>query len=328
MIRDLSQSLLHNGIKIKSKPAWWSLHIYNFKDFDEILKNYIKPVTEYLYENKHIECLFFIKYADTKGPHLRVRIHAEQEQLEQFIKPYVFLNLFDFFKRPSSFDDYFIESVYEPELARYGGEQGVNFAEKLFELSSNCVLMAYQNSESLCYEKSISLSVQMNYLFGKILLGLTDEKLGSVYQYSMQNWINYVMMYTKTTDEMDDRNKYAKILDHFQKSYNRQKEIMIAIICEMDRISIKPGRKNPLLKSLVKGLTALKTEFEKTRFENYARGTSLSLKDFDTEDKFSLNIFDSYIHMNNNRLGILNTDESFIAYLINSAIKDRNCNSV
>jgi len=117
--------------------SWLYYKIYSgSKTADQILTEAIKPVTEKLLKNNHIDQWFFIRYADPKQ-HLRVRFRYQSTQdigaiinaIQLVLKPYV--------------DNDLIWKVqldtYQREIERYGDENMV-ISEQFFFRESEMIV--------------------------------------------------------------------------------------------------------------------------------------------------------------------------------------------
>jgi thiopeptide-type bacteriocin biosynthesis protein len=100
---------------------------------------------------------FFLRYADARGPHLRLRLRARRdgapalrEELEPMCRRAV-----DELGGSGVFVD-----TYEPEHARFGGPAGTDVAEELFERSSELALDALRAERAGCFTR-FELAVEL-----------------------------------------------------------------------------------------------------------------------------------------------------------------------
>jgi thiopeptide-type bacteriocin biosynthesis protein len=75
---------------------------------------------------------FFIRYHDSSGPHVRLRVRASTDDLNAIHRAWCTRFRDDL--------ESFTFAPYEPELADYGGELGVELAERAFQVSSEAAL--------------------------------------------------------------------------------------------------------------------------------------------------------------------------------------------
>jgi len=104
---------------------------------DQVLRDIVRPLTEELLQSGAVESWFFIRYGDPDW-HLRLRLHGVPERLHSEALPALqaaaALLLEDGRLWRMQLD------TYEREVERYGGEEGVQLAERLFHIDSEAVL--------------------------------------------------------------------------------------------------------------------------------------------------------------------------------------------
>jgi thiopeptide-type bacteriocin biosynthesis protein len=118
---------------------WLYFRIYTgIKTADDILVNVLFPLTEKLKKKKKISHFFFIRYSDSSGFHIRMRLFLENALdngsvtavLNQKMKKY--------------YDSDRIHKIeigtYTRELERYG-EKFIVFSEAIFHYDSECILL-------------------------------------------------------------------------------------------------------------------------------------------------------------------------------------------
>src|SRR6185436_17553588 len=101
---------------------------------DRVLVNVVAPVIRAANEQGWIDGWFFIRYADPE-PHLRVRLHGDPAVLHSSVAPALNAALA-------------LEShawrvqldTYEREIERYGGDEGMLMAERIFHVDSDYAL--------------------------------------------------------------------------------------------------------------------------------------------------------------------------------------------
>jgi thiopeptide-type bacteriocin biosynthesis protein len=96
---------------------------------DIILCKAVLPFLRELYAEGLYTLHFFLRYSDETGPHLRLRLNAKG--LENRIQHSLGLRLEDLAP-----DCRIVPGCYEPELAKYGGPEGMHLAECQFHASS------------------------------------------------------------------------------------------------------------------------------------------------------------------------------------------------
>ena len=106
-------------------------------DADRILSEVAAPLVQKLMDSGAIDRWFFIRYGDPDW-HLRVRFHGAPEKLYAEVLP-----AFQAAVSPllDNGELWRIQlDTYEREVERYGGTEGIEFAERLFQVDSEAVL--------------------------------------------------------------------------------------------------------------------------------------------------------------------------------------------
>jgi thiopeptide-type bacteriocin biosynthesis protein len=275
---------------------WLSVYLYHNEPLGQFLVGSIKPFINHLMVDKKFSQYFFIRYFDN-GPHIRLRLKADKKIITNYIKPQI-LSYFNARANPVRFIKYI------PETKRYGGKLGLTISEKQFEISSNAVLKVISQID-WNYEKALGTALQMNLGFCYVL-GFSKSQLIDFFTYLVSH------SQSKPT---------KKLLNQYHDSYIKQKDNLI----------------KPLI-NLWQKLES-KTKFNQRWFDDYLLGmTNIAAyyNQAEKNNKLTLNpcrhlsgkpaiwsIYDSLIHMNNNRLGIKNPDEPFLSYIISEVFKEK-----
>ncbi|MGH7202874.1 MAG: thiopeptide-type bacteriocin biosynthesis protein [Candidatus Levyibacteriota bacterium] len=269
-----------------TEPKWLGSYIYYQNKPNEILAKKIQPLIKEIVNKKWAKHFFYIRYYDQYGLHIRLRMKGEQEVIETRIKPYII----DYLPYKVRF------VTYRPELKRYGGKSGILIAEEQFEASSNVALAFFAENPDARYERSLGTALQIN--------------LNMMHAFGM------------------DRAETAAFFNHL---------VSLDQIEEFEKNLM--SQQNTILPFIVNLWNAFehKTTFDRPWFTTWQKamsetGQSLqsayaddTLRYVDPKKSHSQNplwyIYESYVHMNNNRLGIINTDEQYMAYIIKKALE-------
>jgi thiopeptide-type bacteriocin biosynthesis protein len=104
---------------------------------DQVLRQVVRPVTQTALHSGAADGWFFIRYGDPDW-HLRLRLHGQPERLQEEVWPVLRAAV------APLLDDGRLWRVqldtYEREVERYGGEEGIVLAERLFQADSEAVL--------------------------------------------------------------------------------------------------------------------------------------------------------------------------------------------
>ena len=332
----MSQSLYFSGTTKSEKHKWLSVHLYYEGNIEQLLKQGVFDFLRKASKEKWIFSYFFIRYWD-RGTHIRLRIKTSegiiQENLKQFLLTY-FQNYFK--KNPSSrnnnkanlhtkdlawFPNDSIQFIdYEPEIDRYGGLDAINIAENHFHLSSKvCLSFLNDTKKNTLYEKSLSNAILLHLgLLYAFKLCINDMIL-------LLNAICDSWIYNSIPNDHDDSfiDNKNKIMTVFEVQFEQQKNHIVPYVLK-------------IWQALQDGI-----DFEKNEFNNWVKenesyankladlyqSNKLCIPPNTTYEKYRnhktaiLPILESYIHMTNNRIGIFNIDESYIAYLMATSLR-------
>jgi thiopeptide-type bacteriocin biosynthesis protein len=295
---------------MSKKTDWISCYIFHNIPFEKVLIELVKPILDILKKDKLIEKSFFIRYWEN-GPHIRLRVLPIKNKIkiEKLIKSFIE----DYFKFIGNETEYSIKfNNYIQEFSRYGGDEAMKIAENQFQNSSEMVLTCINNDyNNWDYSMAISIAIQSHIIFvKKMLSSIDDSKM--FFNLIYKNWIQYSIKLNQkkeiTTEEI------IKVNSLFKNSYEKQKG-------NINFITKKLWFEEELEKSW---LIDWSSKCEKISRQIKETNNPFSLKGVIFENNLKLSnekqalfvIYDSYVHMTNNRLGIHLRDESFIAFLV------------
>lgn len=298
---------------------WISLHIFHNYSFEKVLNEHIFPLTNYLKEKKYIRSMFFIRYWEG-GPHIRYRVLPLANTDISLLKNIIFNKSKKYFselkKENLKYSFEFID--YIKEKTRYGGGKLINVAEEHFQDSSNTILkLLNSNFLNWNYSTAISFAIQMHTVFAKKLNADIDKSI-IFFELYYKHWLFYSVKLNKDGEATQEQVDKVKVF--FKESYKKQETttnyIVKAIWEELESIEWlgKWSKSCSKIKSLL--MQVNEEDIELLNSPYIHENSNLSIRD---QKLFS--IFDSYIHMTNNRLGIHLRDEAFIAYIIMNGLK-------
>jgi thiopeptide-type bacteriocin biosynthesis protein len=267
---------------------WLSCHIYYDAIPDKMLVQSVRPFIQQTL-GKGCVGYFFIRYFDEQGPHIRLRFKLPPE-LREKMKAEVTVSF------PTV---RFIR--YEPETSRYGGSKGVAVSERFFEASSTAVL-EYMFSEAAQWNYSLAMGAALQLQVGMASgLGMSANEATQLFTHIVQDC------------RQDDRIEDERLAEAFYK----QREYAVAQLrgiwsmCEGD-----VECKERWFSDWQHTVQSLGDELRQLWANG---GLHISpLAAHETNQLWSL--YESYIHMTNNRLGILRQDEALIAYIVREAL--------
>ncbi|GAB4493864.1 MAG: thiopeptide-type bacteriocin biosynthesis protein [Saprospiraceae bacterium] len=266
--------------------TWLSIHFYPLETENVFLTRAVKPFLEQYIWPRQGARAFFVRYEDAKGRHIRLRLRGEADWLEETLRP----ALAGWFEGRGEWQ----EVAYKPETERFGGTDGLAWAEEFFHISTRVVLERI-GRETHTYGDAMFDALRMHTMTA-FAAGFKREKAGWYFGQLCDLWSGSFF-----PDEKDEKEDLQKVLKaDFEKNFEPQQEALQAA-------------SNALWK-------ALETEkFDKSQPEwlRWFRGNQLILKEFgENLDK----VLPSLIHLTNNRLGVNNQDEVYLNYILSKVL--------
>jgi thiopeptide-type bacteriocin biosynthesis protein len=286
-----------------SHSRWASFHLFRSDPLDDFIRSAVAPfVTEVLGEEL-ASAFFFIRYWEG-GPHIRLRLRTTSpSRLARRVHAY----FDDYFKRhPSSrlpeattiANDSIREIRYEPEMFRYGGPNCIAISECQFEASSRAVLGAMAERE-WSYESAIGTAIQLHIIFARAM-GFTLEAAAAFFAEVAERfaaspgWLPVAL----TLD---------RAFALFAESYASQRDRLVALHQQV-WWAMEHGQE--FEQEWANRWTL--DNIDVARRLRRARGRNIA--EPWTNDEHA--IMHSYVHMTNNRLGVLNRDEAYLGYVL------------
>jgi thiopeptide-type bacteriocin biosynthesis protein len=296
--------------------TWLSLYLYYNKPWESLLVNAIKKISTDLLNNGPISQFFFVRYRDdSKGDHIRWRLNVSGSHNLNVVSDTVSNYFSSYFRKfPSGGSDIIEVVPYEPEIKRYGGPKAILIAEEHFFQSSKIVLSIIDKHLSdWTYEISLGKALQLHLIFAHALK-LNREQLHAYFTVCFHNGLTHPFFLTK------DRSEF---LNEFNSRLKLQTDVLL-----------------PQLRNLWHGLDT-GSEFDDEDLNTWVNNTIATTDDItdcqqrgelSSPIKYSVdsaqqaiydrwNIYQSMMHMTNNRLGIYNHDEPYLAYILKESIK-------
>lgn len=296
--------IVSNHAQIVSNHAqnnWLYFKIYphSSDQLDEVIRFIVSPAVELVRSTLELERWFFIRYMDQHGWHIRLRLRGpfqEHKEVYQQIGDLIerALPTLPYQKRGRILPAYLSPpsqlgksgykiTDYQPEYQKYGGNTGILIAERLFEASSELAVQAVMRSPLLDLRR--------------VLLSL----------HLMQVVINTVF------DTVEKRNHFLKHYHWYWGGQDREEGKALQNTLRQSA-SI---RRDPLIEQLANDL---KDPIVQVLIEDYQKAVTETVQALHTAiDELSESIdhmcFD-YVHMNNNRLGIIPFEESYLSALL------------
>lgn len=263
---------------------WFSIHIYPLESQDVFLTRAVKPFLEqYIWSQKEARA-FFIRYQDEKGPHIRLRMRGEADWIESLLKP-----AFDgWMQGRGEWEAY----VYQPETDRFGGEEGMAWAEEYFHVSTRVVLERLA-ADQFTYGDAMFDALRL-HIVTSVAAGFNREKAQWYFTQLLGQWLP---LFFGVASEHD----IQAIKLAFQETYSPQQAALSDV---MDKFwgAVEAENFDP----------------KQPEWLRWFKGNELILKGFG--DKLELAL-PSLIHLTNNRLGINNQDEAYLNFILSDVLK-------
>ncbi|QBD82992.1 lantibiotic biosynthesis protein [Ktedonosporobacter rubrisoli] len=331
---------------------WLSIHIFYASNPLPLLTEMLEPLVNSLRAHGLIQRYFFIRYWQ-EGPHVRLRLLLTERAMEERVKREAeeVINAY-LRRRPALYDAeneqmqsfykdmYIIEYGqqkwdetygtegrmplrpnnslhyidYEPEYNRYGGREGVEVAEWHFEKSSEIVLKLISSTNLHVRTILLGLSIQLTLplCFGlledeqrviKFLTNYESHWLENYHKDSSSSAATFEKKFMRMSSRLQQR--IAEI-----RSYALQDKL--ETLTSVERAWIEHIRE---LRERIDILVAARKLIFQDRVQNRAFIPELPLQAYNI-------LLGSYVHMTNNRLGVLILDEIYLAYLQRRALEE------
>lgn len=284
-------------------PDWLYFLVYpgSLEGMDSLIREVIPPAVDFARRTEAIDRWFFLRNIDENGIHLRLRLRGTfasvgplQVTVEDLIRaalaseasrPRVPMDrLVPLRFDPSGYSTYtgYKLGIYEPELDKFGGEVGVDIAERCFQAASELTL------EALCQEP---LDMSSRALLALLLMAAA---------------VNEAIPHSERDKFWDYYSWYWTGGEHAGATSYRA-----GLVAAAQKRAAWVGRRC---------LEYLAEPDVRQRVEAYrhAIGTAIrSAKEAGVEPDPSALCF-QYVHLTNNRLGILPAEEGYLAHLVQS----------
>ncbi|MCG6954662.1 MAG: thiopeptide-type bacteriocin biosynthesis protein [Gemmatimonadetes bacterium] len=272
---------------------------------DSVLTGLVAPVTARLRAEGHVAAMFFVRYG-WEGPHLRVRFLVRPGNRSSVLPAVEGACVgFDF---PTAGGIYSLlpeETVYEPELDRYGGRVGVAIAERLFAASSSLTL---ELLPLVCAEQDaglrLGLAVMSAVLLMRSLFGY--ENLGDIASFLSQHSLGRLLQV--------DEARRAEVAMRLEETAAHQDELYASLT------SVLGARPTDLPDPLAGATTA----FENVREALVAAWRVKPLRVYgvvtESPEDALRRLAGSYLHMHLNRMGIPPWSESVVCTIAARAV--------
>jgi thiopeptide-type bacteriocin biosynthesis protein len=215
---------------------------------------------------------------------------------------------------------------YEPEVERYGGSTAILVAEKQFEISSNAVLAVIEESKQWDYDRALGAAIQLHLGFA-FSLGMDLKEAAAFYSRISALWFSRAYIYEKNITPEELKKRRDTTTRAFEDNFSKQKSVLVPYFNTLwkaftGNVEFEQEWLNQWLTDMAAIRKRLKDMQTRGELVFPSRSNLQPLKDIPESRQQLWGILESYVHMTNNRLGILNRDEAFLGYLIKESLKE------
>ncbi len=332
-------------MKPENTPTWLSAHLYYNEPWEQFLTEAVLPFADITMRTGITKSFFFIRYWE-RGPHIRLRFQVESEKLQTIFEPNLEEHFKNYFesrpslrtepKYPPGFPkDYkwypnnsFRYETYQPELKRYGGKTGVAIAEEQFQASSKVVLESMlEKTGKWTYDDALGLAIKLHLSFVHSV-GMTKEEACRFFEAYFHNWLPSAFQFKlKNTSAKEQEKQKQEKLTAFNDAYILQKKSLVTYHKVMwDNLESEGEFDDQLLRNWISSNKDTGIKLRTAQQDQLLSPRSKANRYTFTEGppaNFELwEHYADYIHMTNNRLGVLNQDEGYLGFLMMKSMNE------
>jgi thiopeptide-type bacteriocin biosynthesis protein len=312
--------------------SWLSCHVFHHGDTDPLLTDLLLPMADGLRQEGRVQRHFYLRHWE-RGPHVRLRLQVPaehrdgvREEAERRITAYLAehpgpadtdpARLREALRRLSELEhgDASDERLrtpeppntvrwidYRPELAKYGGPEGVEIAEDVFHASS---LLAGQVLRLVGSDRArLGVALQLLLLATRALGFGPSERAVFLHTYH-RRWAAYV------PDE--------RLLAAWDEQYRLQREAYAALVAGLDAGEpVGKGLGERWERTIGDAVARLRPLVESGRV--WPAGTDRSAPPVVALAA----LVSQYLHTTNNRMNVRPQGECFVAYLAHRAATEQ-----
>lgn len=266
---------------------WRSFHFYPLETQDAFLARGIRPFLAQFVWPVNGTRAFFVRYSDEKGPHIRLRIRGEMDWMEETIRPNLQSQLAN--------RGEMIETPYETDAARFGGEDALLWAEEYFHVCTRVVLDRLNREYT--YGDSMYDALRMHVITA-FSLGFDPKKAAWYFDRLGEQWFN--LFFSSDEQQQPHASLRTEVYGQFDISLAPQLEEL----------------KSNLL-DLWNSLEHDKIDAKQPEWLRWVRGNQLILPEFGNNLEKAL---PSLLHLTNNRIGVVNQDEVYLNFILSKTL--------
>lgn len=273
------------------EKLWKTCYLFHENHADPVLTGIVHPLIQDIEKKLEREVkFFFIRYFED-GYHIRLRLLLTAEESAIFLP--LLQDQVSIYEHTNKSSIILKEAQYIPETERYGNMETITYAENQFYASSRFILHHLVENSPLSASERYLLALKTHLAFFKGM-ELSQNHILLLCDQFVQNWLP--VPFSENTDEHKQNRK--NVLDAFQNQFNAYQTLLTENLTEF--WNSKEIEEGSFLQHFL--------DSNRNIFTNYSQ-SQLSPGAIDEAIL-------SFIHMANNRLGIVNAEESYILFLI------------
>ncbi|MBC7919721.1 MAG: hypothetical protein H7Z75_01385 [Ferruginibacter sp.] len=323
---------------------WLSVYLCFAEPWETFLVQAVKPFVEHAMNEQWARQFFFIRYWE-RGPHLRLRFKGNAQTLEGTLKPALLRHFGDYFiQHPSRRHDPDWTSAlpaeyqwfpnnscqfvpYQPELERYGGPAGILLAEQQFDTSSRAVLGLLSENAHWDYNRAMGAAVQLHLGFAHALKMDRTETAG-FFDRVFQGWSSQVYQpIAEVLPEAERSRRHQAVMRVFENSFQQQKPVLMPLFSTVwEALEAGQEFEQEWFNGWLRGLRLIDQQLHQAQatgaLDALAWGLPTEADPGAANQQIRWLLFDSYLHMTNNRLGIQNREEGYLGFLLKEGFRE------
>lgn len=313
---------------------WLSLYVYHAEPWEDMLCDVIAPVVYGLLQQEKIIKFFFIRYWEG-GPHIRLRVETQAGDVARYVSAHLQGFFSDYLREqpsiyaaaestgPSGSEKRNVVELipYQRETSRYGGRSGMRIAERQFYRSSVAVLSLLRANRGVSYEHRLQAGVVLHLALVSAF-AMDASEAEAFFEMMFQAWLWSACGSIVDLTQAQIAGRRESVLRNFQTSFDFQRDRLLDLHRILwDALEQKVPLDFEWCNSWIADMSTTAQQLSSA-----LRDGTLDLKAFPSQfvefpSAKLWPILQSYVHMTNNRLGILNRDEAFLAYIIHQCFR-------
>jgi len=299
------------GLK-KNSTNWISIYLFFEGNYYVFLQNYFIPFVRQAFP-KNTPLFFFVRYNEG-GSHLRLRIKTNNPGKYSFLVHSYFKDQIP--KVPGQCITKIMDTIYYPEIERYGGVNAIGISERQFDLTSRIVLKLITKTKTdYCYDSCLGYAIQLQLALVHSA-GCTRIEAKKIFYNYQLTWQYSIL--SPNEIQAHDKDELETICDERFSKQMKSDGFKIELIIRRFWESLKhPQKISPFV--LKQWYMNSKKNIAEMNELQQCKKLFLAKKTVNGLIPYHI-IIEDYIHMTNNRLGISNNDEAYLAYLLSKSL--------